>query len=93
MTKKPSEENNPGHVTRAECYRTTTIMKEDLKTIRTALVGKDMRGGIVKDVTDLKKDVGDLKKTRSATVDTIRSVVVSIVVAVVTAWIIMGMPL
>lgn len=67
-------------------------MKEELKTIRTALVGEDYRKGIVKDVTDLKKDVGDLKKTRSATVDIIKSVVVSIVVAVVTAWIIKGMP-
>lgn len=85
MSKKPSEENNPGHVTRAECHRTTTAMKDDLKTIRTALVGEDMRGGIVKDVADLKKE-------KSVFAQAIKSVAVPILVTVIAAWIITGAP-
>lgn len=52
----------PPYVTRAECAATTgairsdlTEIKDDLKLVKTALSGEDMRGGLVKDVADLKK--------------------------------------
>ena len=52
----------PQYVTRSECAATTsairsdlTEIKDDLKLVKTALSGEDMRGGLVKDVADLKK--------------------------------------
>lgn len=82
---RKTRSKNPDLITRAECHRTTTTIKEELRTIRTALVGEDYRGGIVKDVSDLKKD-------RSITAQLVKSVVVPIVVALATAWVITGMP-
>lgn len=79
--RKPSEEDdNPGFVTRREFNQTVKPMKKDILTIRTALVGEDYRGGVVKDVADLKKE-------KSLLAQTIKSVVVPILVAVVTAFI------
>jgi hypothetical protein len=83
MSDKPSD--NPGYVTRAECARITTDMKKKLDTIQTALVGEDMRGGLV-------KDVGDLKKEKSTVVEILRNLVVPIIVALATAWFVSGMP-
>ena len=70
------EEKNPTKfVTRAECTQISGSIRDELKTIRVALVGEDMRGGLVKDVADLKKE-------RSTTVEVLKAVVVPIVVAV-----------
>lgn len=79
MPGENNQKDNPGYVTRAEF----NIVKDEICTIRTALVGKDYRGGIV-------KDVADLKKTRSTTSEFIKCVIVPITVAVVTALIITG---
>lgn len=46
--------NNPGYVTRAECAKTVTKFDGELKTIKKALVGEDLRAGIVKDIGDIK---------------------------------------
>jgi len=71
-----AEEKNPAKfVTRAECAQISGSIRDELKTIRVALVGEDMRGGLVKDVADLKKE-------RSTTVEALKVVVVPIVVAV-----------
>jgi len=72
---------NPGYVTNAECRQISGGIKEELTRIREALVGKDLRGGLVKDVADLKKE-------RSTATEFLKSVVVPIIVAVVTAVII-----
>jgi len=36
-------------------------LKNDLTTVLKALVGDDLRGGIVKDVADTKKDISEIK--------------------------------
>lgn len=77
--------DNPSYVTRAECALITTDMKKKLDTIQTALVGEDMRGGLV-------KDVGDLKKEKSTVVEILKNVVVPIIVALVSVWFFSGMP-
>ena len=41
-------------VTKAECYKTHAQITNDFGTIKKALVGDDLRGGIVKDVADIK---------------------------------------
>ena len=46
----PKEKNNPGYVTRADCLRNHA-------KINLALFGHDGRGGIVKDISDMKADV------------------------------------
>ena len=48
------QKENPGYVTRAECAKTVTKFDAELKTIKKALVGEDMRGGVVKDIADIK---------------------------------------
>lgn len=78
MSKRKDKDNNPSYITRAECAQISTAIKDELKTIRTALVGNDMRGGLVKDVADLKKE-------RSTTVEVVKSIVVPIAVAIITA--------
>ena len=52
----------PIYVTRAECAATTgaiksdlSLVKDDVHLIKNALMGEDMRGGIVRDVAELKK--------------------------------------
>lgn len=53
--------NNPGHVTRAECSKIVTNFNRELQTIKKALVGDDMRGGVVKDVSEIKAATGIAK--------------------------------
>jgi hypothetical protein len=48
-------------VTKAECFKTHTQIILDFGTIKKALVGDDLRGGIVKDVADTKKDIAEIK--------------------------------
>lgn len=74
-----AKEDNPSKfVTKDECAQISGDIKDELRTIRVALVGEDMRGGLVKDVADLKKE-------RSSTVEVLKAVVVPIVVAVVSS--------
>jgi hypothetical protein len=70
--------NDPQYVTRSECQQISTSIREELKTIRIALVGENMRGGLVKDVADLKKE-------RSAMLEIVKTVAVPIIIAVATA--------
>lgn len=62
-------------VTKSECAQITASMKDDLKTIKEALVGKDLRGGLV-------ADVAGLKNTRRTWTTVLREVIVPIAVAV-----------
>jgi hypothetical protein len=48
-------------VTKAECYKTHAQILTDFGTFKKALVGDDLRGGIVKDVADTKKDIAEIK--------------------------------
>lgn len=41
------------YVTEEICAKRVSEMKTDLATIKKALIGEDMRGGIVKDLADL----------------------------------------
>lgn len=48
-------------VTFGECEKNMQPIKDDLGTVLKALVGDDLRGGIVKDVADTKKDIAEIK--------------------------------
>jgi hypothetical protein len=55
MVPMPEEtKDDPGHVTRAECNKTVAKFNGELQTIKKALIGDDMRGGVVKDVSEIK---------------------------------------
>jgi len=56
------KKNNPGYVTIDECTRISSRTNAELGTIKKALIGADMRGGVVKDVADIK---AALKNSRS----------------------------
>ena len=41
-------------VTKDECYKINEDIKSDISQIKTALVGEDLRSGLVKDVTEIR---------------------------------------
>lgn len=51
---KKAKKNPSGCVTHAECAKIVTKFNGELQTIKNALIGEDMRGGIVKDVAEIK---------------------------------------
>lgn len=92
--KTPDEEseNNPGDcVTEGHCASRQAAMKndfheslipikEELKTIKTALIGEDMQGGIVKKLGDLESGV----RTRRTMMEWIKPIVIALVTTAVT---------
>jgi len=50
------------YVTKDDCVKSMAPIQSDITTIKKALVGDDLRGGIVKDVADIK---ATLKNTSS----------------------------
>jgi len=76
----PRKKNpNMSYVTRAECFQISGDIKRDLNTIKLTLVGEDMRGGLVKDLQEIK-----------AATSVLKTVVVPIVISVVSALITYG---
>ncbi len=58
------ESLNPSKfVTKDDCSKITLETDSKINTVLKALVGDDLRGGLVKDVGDTKKDVADIKTT------------------------------
>lgn len=53
------------YVTRSECHKNIKSLKEDINVIKLALVGPDLRGGLVKDVGVLKGTVDKIKNHRA----------------------------
>lgn len=83
-----SREDNP-YVTHRECSRqvgqiTTQInnLQDEIRVIKEALVGKDLRGGVVKDVADIKSKISFWSGVKTIVV----SIGVAVVSAVITAW-------
>ena len=62
MARKRRKSDNSDFVTRAECSRISGEIRNELNTIKTALVGEDMRGGLLKDMRDMKSCVEGLKR-------------------------------
>jgi len=54
----------PNFVSRAECAAISTDLKADLKILKHALVGDDMRGGMVKDISNLTNKVDGIVANR-----------------------------
>lgn len=46
-----------GNVSKAECRQRMAPLVADVGTIKRALVGEDMRGGLVRDVSDMKQEL------------------------------------
>ena len=72
MRKSTSErkrKNNGGSqfVTHSECRDTTDIVKADLRILKVAMVGVDLRGGMLKDFTDLRSQVDKLLTSKEET--------------------------
>jgi len=63
LAKKSNRVNSPRFVTESECAIFRSEIKDELKIIRRAIGGDDMRGGIVKDVADLKVMLRNQRKT------------------------------
>ena len=57
MSKRTKEDNPSKYVTHAQCARQVASFNGELKIIKTALVGEDLRGGLVKDVAGIKAKV------------------------------------
>jgi len=76
---KKKTKDNP-YVTRDECFQISGEIRKDIATIKKTLVGEDMRGGIVKDVQEIKSATGAIK-----------TVVIPIVISVLSAVITYGL--
>ena len=48
-------------VTHAECTSIMDSVKAELKTIKITLIGEDMRGGLIKDVQEIKSATSIVK--------------------------------
>jgi hypothetical protein len=59
MSRKKS---NSRYVTRAECAQISGQISSELAALKKALVGEDMRSGVVKDIADLKNDVKSIRQ-------------------------------
>jgi hypothetical protein len=68
------------YVTRDECFQISGEIRRDISTIKKTLVGEDLRGGIVKDMQEIKSATGAIK-----------TVVVPIVISVLSALITYGL--
>ena len=77
------EPHNPKYVTMVQCNEHQTTFKDELQTIRMALIGNDMRGGIVKDMGDLKAKLGIFKTV-------LLPIAISVASAILVAWSING---
>ena len=66
------------YITAAQCLERVSEMKGEMQVIKQALVGPDLRGGLVKDMADIKRDL-------SNATGVISRVGVPILVALVTA--------
>lgn len=81
---------NPGCVTTAECAQISGSINKELGTIKRALVGDDMRGGIVKDVADIKSNLrnstGLGRKERAMIYTSIISVAGLIIIELIKFW-------
>jgi len=58
----PKRKNNPAYVTKVECAEISGQIRNEISIIKKALVGEDLRGGLVKDVSSMKNDLKDMKK-------------------------------
>ncbi len=52
---------------RDECEKRMSEWKDDLKLVKLALVGNDMRGGLVSEVAALTAQIADLVKSQNGT--------------------------
>ena len=77
----PRKKNSPRYVTADECARVSGDIRRELSILKKALVGDDMRGGIVKDVQDIKNTL----KTASSVANFVKPVVVAVLSAIITA--------
>jgi hypothetical protein len=50
-------ENKADFVTKAECRQITSGFQDDLATVKKAIIGDDMRGGMVRDIAEIKGKV------------------------------------
>jgi hypothetical protein len=51
-----------GCVTRGECNSIMNPMLEDIRTIRNCLIGLDLKGGLVKDIEEMKSEMKSAHK-------------------------------
>ena len=48
-----------------ECAKCNNEIKDDLRTIKNALIGENMRGGIVNQITNLENKISDIAAARA----------------------------
>jgi hypothetical protein len=84
MSKK---KDNPGiYVTHGECLQVSGDIKAELVTIKKTLVGEDMRGGLVKDVQEIKSATSAIKTVAVP-------IIVAVIASLITAAILCGLGL
>lgn len=81
-----SKKDDPRYVTQAQCAKQVKEVTRELETVKIALIGEDMRGGLVKDVQYIKTMVDKETMSWQAKATIIGSLclsIASIIVAVI----------
>lgn len=78
-----SKRKKQSFVTVDDCAHFRAEIRGELKVLKTALVGEDLRGGLVKDVADIKSKLS----MWSAAKDIVIAIAVAVASALITAWI------
>lgn len=59
------KEHSSEFVTKVECRQITSSFQEDLVTVKKAIMGDDMRGGMVRDISEIKSQVNKVNKVNN----------------------------
>ena len=79
MKRLEKEKGNP-YVTQAQCAKQVAEFNGELQTIKKALVGEDMRGGLVKDVAEIKAATSWIKTVLVPIVTSVAAAVITYLV-------------
>lgn len=53
---------NKHYVTRSECAEISGRIRDELKVLKVALVGEDMRGGMSREISDIKAGLKEVRQ-------------------------------
>jgi hypothetical protein len=82
--RKSSDSNPSEYVARSEFQQVTAQIKDEAKIVKLALFGEDMRGGMVKDVADIKASLRLWSQLKTFGLGIAATVIAAIIIAVAT---------
>jgi len=82
--RKSSDSNPSRYMTRNECGQVSGQLKEEVGMMKRALFGDDMRGGMVKDVADIKSSLRLWSQLKTFGLGIATTVIAALIIAALT---------